>query len=60
MMTDTLKTIGTSTGTLAVNFWNLVPDVLGVVLIIMNIIYVYIKIQKTKQERKCLREKLAQ
>ena len=48
MMEDTLKTIGTSTGTLAVNFWNLVPDLLGVILIIMNIIYVYYKIQKVK------------
>ena len=46
-MTDTLKTIGTSTGTLAVNFWNLVPEVLGVVLIILNIIYVARKIQKS-------------
>ena len=36
MMTDTLKTIGTSTGTLAVNFWNLVPDALGIILIAMN------------------------
>ena len=48
MMTDTVKTVGTSTGTLAVNFWNLVPDLLGIILIIMNIIYVYIKITKTK------------
>ena len=48
MMEDTLKTIGTSTGTLAVNFWNLVPDTLGIILIIMNIIYVYYKIQKVK------------
>ena len=48
MMEDTLKTIGTSTGTLAVNFWNLVPDILGVILILMNIIYVYYKIQKIK------------
>ena len=47
MMEDTLKTIGTSTGTLAVNFWNLVPEILGVVLIIANIIYVVRKIQKT-------------
>ena len=38
MMEDTLKTIGTSTGTLAVNFWNLVPEVLGVILLIANII----------------------
>ena len=48
MMEDTLKTIGTSTGTLAVNFWNLVPDLLGVILIILNIIYVYVKIIKIK------------
>tara|TARA_R100000808_G_C2129927_1_gene139321 strand:- start:508 stop:654 length:147 start_codon:yes stop_codon:yes gene_type:complete len=48
MMEDTLKTIGTSTGTLMVNFWNLVPDILGVILIIMNILYVYYKIQKVK------------
>jgi len=48
MMEDTLKTIGTSTGTLAINFWNLVPDALGIILIIMNIIYVYYKIQKVK------------
>ena len=47
MMEDTLKTIGTSTGTLAVNIWNLVPEVLGVVLLIANIIYVVRKIQQT-------------
>jgi hypothetical protein len=45
-MEDTLKTVGTSTGTLAVNFWNLVPEVLGVVLIVANIIYVGMKIYK--------------
>tara|TARA_R110002020_G_scaffold151805_7_gene328910 strand:- start:1370 stop:1516 length:147 start_codon:yes stop_codon:yes gene_type:complete len=43
-MEDTLKTVGTSTGTLAVNFWQLVPEVLGVVLIVANIIYVGMKI----------------
>ena len=47
-MTDTFKTVGTSTGTLAVNFWNLVPEVLGVILILMNIVYVYYKILKVK------------
>ncbi len=46
-MEDTLKTIGTSTGTLAVNWLQLVPELLGVVLIIANIIYVIRKIQKT-------------
>ena len=48
MMEDTLKTVGTSTGTLMVNFWNLVPDALGIILIIMNILYVYYKIKKVK------------
>ena len=46
-MTDTLKTVGTSTGTILVNWWNLVPEILGVVLIIANIIYVVRKIQQS-------------
>ena len=46
-MEDTLKTVGTSTGTLAVNWLQLVPEVLGVVLIIANIVWVVRKIQKT-------------
>jgi flagellar biogenesis protein FliO len=46
-MEDTLKTIGTSSGTLAVNWLQLVPELLGVVLIIANIVYVIRKIQKT-------------
>ena len=45
-MTDTLKTIGTSVGTIIVNVWELVPEALGVLLIILNIIYVFIKIKK--------------
>tara|TARA_Y100001963_G_scaffold158759_1_gene259595 strand:- start:5371 stop:5517 length:147 start_codon:yes stop_codon:yes gene_type:complete len=45
-MEDTLKTVGTSTGTLAVNWWQLVPDVLGVILIVANIVYVGMKIYK--------------
>lgn len=45
-MEDTLKTLGTSTGTLALNWWQLVPEVLGVILIIANIIYVGVKIYK--------------
>tara|TARA_Y100001973_G_scaffold49350_1_gene73438 strand:+ start:101 stop:247 length:147 start_codon:yes stop_codon:yes gene_type:complete len=45
-MEDTLKTVGTSTGTLAVNWWQLVPDVLGLILIIANIVYVGMKIYK--------------
>jgi flagellar biogenesis protein FliO len=47
MEMDTVKTLGTSTGTLTVNFLKLVPELLGVVLIIMNIIYVARKIQQT-------------
>ena len=45
-MTDTLKTIGTSMGTIIVNVWELVPEALGVLLIILNIIYVFLKIKK--------------
>ena len=48
MMTDTVKTVGTSTGTLAVNWLQLVPEILGIVLIIANIVWVVRKIQKTK------------
>ena len=45
-MTDSLKTIGTSMGTIIVNVWELVPEALGVLLIILNIIYVFLKIKK--------------
>jgi len=45
-LTDSLKTIGTSLGTIAINVWQLVPEALGVVLIILNIIYVILKIKK--------------
>ena len=45
-MTDTLKTIGTSVGTIIVNVWELVPEALGVLLIVLNIIYVFLKIKK--------------
>ena len=45
-MTDTLKTIGTSMGTIIVNVWELVPETLGVLLIVLNIIYVFLKIKK--------------
>ena len=31
-MQDSLKALGTSTGTLVVNIWHLVPEALGVVL----------------------------
>ncbi len=45
-MEDTLKTLGTSSGTLAVTWWQLVPEVLGVILIIANIVYVGMKVYK--------------
>ena len=45
-MSDSLKTIGTSMGTLIVNVWELVPEALGVLLIVLNIIYVILKIKK--------------
>ena len=45
-MTDSLKTVGTSIGTIVVNVWELVPETLGILLIILNIIYVFIKIKK--------------
>ena len=47
-MTDPLKTIGTSMGTIIVNVWELVPETLGVILILLNIIYVILKIKKEK------------
>ena len=45
-MTDSIKTVGTSIGTIIVNVWELVPEALGVLLIILNIIYVFLKIKK--------------
>ena len=45
-MIDSLKTIGTTTGTLIVNIWQLVPEILGVILIILNIFYIWLKIKK--------------
>ena len=45
-MSDSLKTIGTSMGTLIVNVWELVPEALGVLLIVLNIVYVILKIKK--------------
>ena len=40
------QTIGTTTGTLILNIWQLVPEVLGVILIILNIFYIWLKIKK--------------
>ena len=46
LVSDSLKAIGSSTGTLIINIWELVPQALGVVLIIMNIIYIWLKIKR--------------
>ena len=45
-MTDSLKTVGTSIGTIVVNVWELVPEALGILLIVLNIVYVILKIKK--------------
>lgn len=45
-MSDSLKAIGTSMGTLLVNVWQLVPETLGLVLIVLNIVYIWLKIKK--------------
>jgi len=45
-VTDSLKTIGASVGTIVVNVWELVPEALGVLLIVLNIVYVILKIKK--------------
>ena len=45
-MTDSLKAVGTSMGTIMINIWNLVPEALGVVLIILNIVYIWLKIKR--------------
>ena len=45
-MTDSLKTVGTSIGTIVVNVWELVPEALGILLIVLNIVYVLLKIKK--------------
>jgi len=46
LMVDSLKAVGTSTGTIIINLWNLVPEALGVLLIILNIIYIWLKIKR--------------
>ena len=45
-MTDSLKTIGASVSTIVVNVWELVPETLGLLLIVLNIVYVMLKIKK--------------
>jgi|TARA_R110002074_G_scaffold304609_1_gene475859 hypothetical protein len=45
-VTDSLKTIGTSVGTIVVNVWELVPEALGILLIVLNIVYIMLKIKK--------------
>ena len=45
-MEDSIKAIGTSTGTILINMWNLVPDLLGIILLILNIAYILLKIKR--------------
>ena len=44
-MSDSLKAVGTSVSTIMVNVWNIVPEALGALLIVLNIIYVILKIE---------------
>jgi hypothetical protein len=43
---DSLKVIGSSFSTIALNVWNLVPEVLGVILLALNIVYIWLKIKR--------------
>ncbi len=45
-MSDSLKAVGTSVSTIMVNVWNIVPEALGALLIVLNIIYIILKIKK--------------
>lgn len=46
---DSLKVSGGSFGSMAIVFMDLLPYTLGVVIAIMNIIYLYYLIKKTKK-----------
>lgn len=45
-MLDTLKTSMTSTGTILINIWEIVPETLGMILIIVNIVYILMKMKR--------------
>ena len=45
-VSDSLKAVGTSVSTIMVNVWNIVPEALGALLIVLNIIYIILKIKK--------------
>ncbi len=45
-MTDSLKVIGSSFSTIALNIWELVPEALGIILLILNIVYIWLKIKR--------------
>ena len=46
---DSLKVSTGSFGSMAIVFMDLLPYILGIVIAVMNIIYLYYKIKKTKE-----------
>lgn len=49
MVVDSLKVSGGSFGSMAIVFMDLLPYILGIVIAVMNIVYLYYKIKKTKE-----------
>jgi hypothetical protein len=49
-MTDTLKTASVSGSSLLLSLWDALPDVLRVLILIGNLIFVIRQIQKTYQK----------
>ena len=45
---DTLKVSSGSFGSMAIVFMDLLPYTLGIIIAVMNIVYLYYKIKKTK------------
>ena len=45
-MLDSLKVTGGSFGAVAIDFWNLLPDIVSLVIGVMWIIYLYNKIKR--------------
>ena len=45
-MNDSLKVVGSSFSTIVINVWNLVPETLGIILLILNIAYIWLKIKR--------------
>ena len=45
-MIDSLKVTGGSVGAIAIDFWNMLPDMVSLIIGVMWIIYLYNKIRK--------------